>query len=304
MTHRLVRLVAVCLALTAVSLSVPSPAEAAPLPVVYSFPAGVAASLAAPGSSPPGANDWSCKPSAKHPRPVVLVHGTVENMRLNWSALSPLLKNEGYCVFALDFGGAILGQFRGVDAVASSAGELNTFVDRVRAATGTPKVDIVGHSQGAMMPRYYINFLGGDQEVNALVGLAPSNHGTTLLGIATLGNLLGAGPAVGALCASCADQIIDSPFNRLLTASGDTRPGIEYTVIATRYDEVVTPYTSGFLSGPGVTNITLQDGCFLNGAEHLSISYDRRALTHVLNALDPAHRRRVPCTLSLPLVGG
>ncbi|MDT3445840.1 hypothetical protein [Pseudofrankia sp. BMG5.37] len=37
-----------------------------------------------------------------------------------------------------------------------------------------------------MPPRYYINNLGGDTKVNALIGLALSNHGTTLDGIAQL----------------------------------------------------------------------------------------------------------------------
>ena len=35
-----------------------------------------------------------------------------------------------------------------------------------------------GHSQGGMMPRYYLKFLGGASKVDDLVGLAPSNHGT------------------------------------------------------------------------------------------------------------------------------
>ena len=38
---------------------------------------------------------------------------------------------------------------------------------------------MVGHSQGGMMPRYYIKFLGGADKVDDLVGLAPSNHGTS-----------------------------------------------------------------------------------------------------------------------------
>ena len=41
-----------------------------------------------------------------------------------------------------------------------------------------------------------------------------------------------------------------------------------------------------------------------DGAEHLAISYDRRALRYVLNALDPANARPVPCVPVLPLVGG
>ena len=53
---------------------------------------------------------------------------------------------------------------------------------RVLAATGAAKVDLVGHSQGGMMPRYYLKFLGGAALVNRLVALAPSNHGTTLDG--------------------------------------------------------------------------------------------------------------------------
>ena len=40
-------------------------------------------------------------------------------------------------------------------------------------------LDLVGHSQGGMMPRYYVKNLGGAAKVDDLIGLSPSNHGTT-----------------------------------------------------------------------------------------------------------------------------
>ena len=276
------------------------------LDVTYSSVPAVAAAVAHPGGNPPGANDWNCVPSAAHPRPVVLVHGTLANMTVNWNTLSPLLKNNGYCVYALNFGGLIAGEIGGTGVIEDSAAELGTFVDRVLAATHAAKVDIVGHSQGGMMPRYYLKNLGGAAKVNALVGLAPSNHGTTLLGLAKLATYFPwtVGFAVATACASCWQQIDTSDFMHDLNAGGDTVPGVHYTVIETAFDEVVSPYTSAFLAGPDVTNIRLQDHCILDASDHLSVAFDHIALQYVLNALDPAHPKTPTCSPVAPITGG
>jgi len=273
--------------------------------VPYSFAAGIAAELLTPGAAPPGSNDLGCKPTATHPYPVVLVHGTFGDMTDSWQALSPLLANHGYCVFALNYGGAAGSIFQGYAEIAAGAGQLSAFIDQVLSATGAAKVDIVGHSQGGMLPRYYLDFLGGADKVDALVGLSPSNHGTTLDGLfGLLAAFPGGSSFLGSLCAACTEQAAGSSFLTKLNAGGDTVSGVRYTVISTKYDEVVTPYTSQFLSGPSVTNITLQNQCGLDFADHLAVIYDPVALNDVLNALDPAHQVPVGCTLVLPVLGG
>ena len=54
-----------------------------------------------------------------------------------------------------------------------SAVELKQFVAKVRRATGADKVDLVGHSQGTLMPTYYMKFLGGAEFVKTLVWKKP-----------------------------------------------------------------------------------------------------------------------------------
>ncbi|GAA4000728.1 MULTISPECIES: triacylglycerol lipase [Streptomyces] len=245
-----------------------------------------------------GWNDYSCKPSAAHPRPVVLVHGTFANSVDNWLGLAPYLKNRGYCVFSLDYGqlsGVPL--VHGLGPVDKSAEQLKTYVDKVLAATGAAKTDLVGHSQGGMMPRYYLKFLGGAAKVNALVGIAPSNHGTTLAGFT---HLLPYFPGIEDLLTTntpaLADQVAGSAFLTKLNEGGDTVPGVRYTVLATKYDEVVTPYRTQFLSGPGVRNVLLQDLCPVDLSEHALIGLlDRIAFHEVANALDPAHATPTTC---------
>ncbi len=290
-------------AILAVSAAAAAPALAQ-YPVVYNGIAGYA--HVSSTASPPAANNWSCRPSAAHPRPVILVHGTFADMSDSWQALSPLLANNGYCVFAFNYGSYAGSGALGIYAtapVASSAAQLGSFVQKVLTATGASQVDLVGHSQGGMMPRYYLKFLGGAKYVHTLVGLAPSNHGTTVDGLFTLaGYFPGANLFLGALCPACADQDQGSSFLQSLNSGGDTVAGVHYTVIESEYDEVVTPYTSAFLSGPNVTNITLQNQCSLDDGEHLSMPYDHIADADVLSALGTP--TTPACSPVAPVAGG
>jgi triacylglycerol esterase/lipase EstA (alpha/beta hydrolase family) len=300
--HRTLSLVAAAL----IGLAFAATAAQAELPVIYNSTLGYAQS--SPTASPPGANNFSCKRSRAHPRPVILVHGTFEDMSNNWQALSPLLVNHGYCVFALNYGSfdgsGELGIY-GTGEIARSAEQLGSFVDQVLTATRARKVDMVGHSQGGMMPRYYLKFLGGAAKVHTLVGLAPSNHGTTLDGVTTLGSFFpGSSGFVGSLCPACEEQEAGSAFLNSLNTGGDTVRGVRYTVIESANDEVVTPYTSAFLSGKNVNNILLQDQCTLDQGEHLSMAYDHIADADVLTALDPTHPVTPACTPVLPVIGG
>ncbi|ANH90810.1 lipase [Streptomyces sp. SAT1] len=258
-------------------------------------PAAAAHASGAPSS---GWNDYGCKPSSAHPRPVVLVHGTFGNSVDNWLGLAPYLTARGYCVFSLDYGQLPgVPVFNGLGPIDRSAGQLSAYVDKVLASTGAAKADLVGHSQGGMMPRYYLKFLGGAAKVNALVGIAPDSHGTTLSGLT---NLLpyfpGAKDLISAATPGLADQIAGSPFVTRLNEGGDTVPGVHYTVIATKYDEVATPWRTQYLSGSDVRNVLLQDLCPLDLSEHVAIgTVDRIAFHEVANALDPAHATATTC---------
>lgn len=76
-------------------------------------------------------NDWNCKPSARHPNPVVLVHGTGANSWDNWRYYRPRLALQGYCTFALSYGQMnSLPMFYGLDKMENSAAQLTTFVDK------------------------------------------------------------------------------------------------------------------------------------------------------------------------------
>jgi triacylglycerol esterase/lipase EstA (alpha/beta hydrolase family) len=288
-----------------IGAAAPATAAAAPLPVIYNGIYGY--SHVSSTASPPGANNWSCKPTAEHPRPVILVHGTFGDMSDSWQALSPLLSDNGYCVFALNYGsydGSGSFGVYGTGPIENSAAQLQSFVTRVLGATKASQVDIVGHSQGGMMPRYYIKFLGDAAKVHTLIGLAPSNHGTTLDGLFTLASYFPGANATLADCPACAEQEAGSPFMTKLNSGGDTIAGVHYTVIESENDEVVTPYQSAFLTGQGVTNITLQHQCVLDQGEHLSMPYDHIADADVLTALDPQHPVKPACTPVGPVIGG
>lgn len=241
-----------------------------------------------------GADDWSCEPSGEHPHPVVLVHGTTSNLGFSGARLAPVLANAGYCVYAFNYGETplTLGHVYGLGDITESARTMSAFVDRVLDATGAARVDVIGNSQGGMMPNYYIKRLGGAGKVRTMVGLAPTNHGTTMGGLVDLArslNVLGlvndAFRFVGA--PAYTQQEDGSDFQNALFADGDTVPGVRYLTIATSHDTTVTPLTNSFLHGGDSTNVLLQDLCPDDPVGHSGLWFDGPVTQIVLNALGP-----------------
>lgn len=282
------------------------------LPVHYGFFSGIPFEISNPGGALPGSVDWQCQPAADRPNPVVLVHGTGGGAQTNWGAYAPLLSNEGYCVFALTYGAHDapwpLSAIGGMRPIEDSAAELAEFVDRVLVVTGASKVDVVGHSQGTIVPSYYAKYLGGADKIDKYVSLAPLWNGSEIPvdGIAAVSEQLGVGRDVDALlslCGACEQFLPGSALLEKLHEGGVYVPGITYTNIMTRYDQFVLPYTSGFVEGANATSIVVQDACEQDFSDHLAIAGSPCAAAYVLNALDPGLQAEVPCTFVPPLTG-
>jgi triacylglycerol lipase len=270
-------------------------AVAAALAAVVLTPALTTPASAAPTS---GVNDWSCAPSAAHPRPVVLWHGLGSNGPTDMGFDAQFLARKGYCTYYTTYGTTYYGSSTGgLGSMRTSAAELGTFVDKVRQATAASKVDIVGHSEGTTVPAYYLKVLGGSTKVATFVGFGSNFTGTTLGGLQTLADLAGFRPVLDAGgCTACNEFAPGSPFMTDLNAGGVTVPGTRYTSIVTRYDEVVNPYTSGVLApASNVHNITLQDVCPLDFSGHVGLAIDPNVQALIANALDPSHPTPVSC---------
>jgi triacylglycerol lipase len=251
-----------------------------------------------PNATPQGTNDFHCTPSAAHPEPVILAHGTGSTAYADWSAIGPRLAQAGFCVFVLNYGGEPGDTNFGNGDIHLSGRQLAAFVDEVLAVTGAKKADLVGFSQGAIVTRYYVNKLGGAARVNRWVGVASPTYGGTLYGLVPLANAIPPLWWIAAQFASTAaiQQSAGSPFMRELNAGGDTVPGVRYTTIGSRLDEMIQPFENIALHGPGAENIVLQDRCPVDLTGHFHMVYDRYVQQLLLGALDPAHPPQPECT--------
>lgn len=281
-----------------------APDVAAPLRYAVAPDARTAQSLSQqdPTQSPPGTNIWTCRPTPAHPHPLILVPGTFFTMESDFGALGPMLANTGYCVFTLNYGYQRDTGNYATGPMADSGLQLATLVAQVLAASGAQQVDLIGHSQGGTLAEYYAKSLGGAGNVAAIVGLAPTTHGTTLQGMATLAQAVpGLNLVVGGYCPACVDQEPGSRFIQQLDAGAIAQPGVRYTVIETRNEKAVTPVGSAFIDEPGVSNFYVQDRCAGDRVDHGDLGYDAVVFREILNALDPAGAAPPDCASAYPV---
>jgi triacylglycerol esterase/lipase EstA (alpha/beta hydrolase family) len=183
-----------------------------------------------------------------------------------------------------------------------TAGEYVVHAIRAMYADTHKRVQIVGHSQGGMVPRWALRFWPDTRAmVDDVIGMSPSNHGTL---------------DADALClpvAGCAPSIWqqerNSPFLDALNSGAETFEGVSYTDIYTVEDEVVVPNLNGdgssaLHTGAGtITNVAVQSVCPGHITDHLLIgTADPVAFALVMDALthkgpaDPSRIRESVCS--------
>ncbi|WP_406148637.1 lipase family alpha/beta hydrolase [Streptomyces anulatus] len=105
--------------------------------------------------------------------PVVLLHGFIDN-RSAFVVLRRALTRHGHRhLESLNYSPLT----RDIRAAAELLG---LHVEEIRARTGHSQVDIVGHSLGGLIARYYVQRLGGDRRVRTLVTLGTPHGGTAV----------------------------------------------------------------------------------------------------------------------------
>ncbi len=175
--------------------------------------------------------------------PVVLVHGTFTEGHEEYAWNYELrLRDEGlaYCVVTYPD--------RGMADQQISAEYVAYAVQTAAALSPTGKVDLVGHSQGASMPRWAIKYWPSVRAaLDDVVLHAGPHHGTRVANA----DALGVNPALllGGMPAGFWQFDPDSNFVRLLNEGDETPGDIDYTSIYAETDELVQP--SGL--EPGVT---------------------------------------------------
>ncbi|KAF9582676.1 hypothetical protein BGW38_010898 [Lunasporangiospora selenospora] len=253
-----------------------------------------------------GFNDWSCKPSKAHPTPIVLVHGLIGNGWDNWLYMAPRFVLKGYCVFSLTYGklpGIPL--IAGLDSMETSAQQLSTFIDKVLTSTNSTKVNLLGHSQGSLMPRYYLKFLNGASKVDKYAAFGTIAYGTNLSGLVDLAKAIGifdtVKKVIDPVCKSCLQFLEGSDFLKKLNEGGDTVPGVQYKYIVSAFDQVVTPYTNGYLrdKNPLAKNVKLQDLCMVDLSDHVLQMADPIVFHSINSFFDSKAPQTVNCLSAL-----
>lgn len=201
---------------------------------------------------------------AENPRPILLVHGVVHNA----SAFIPLkryMEKEGWKnIFSLNYPTRHGSLTKMVDI-------LEQRVEEVLAATQSPQLDIVGHSLGGLISRYYMSVGNGRGKVRHLVTLGSPHKGTPL-------SRMLATPFFGGLRT---DLRSNSYFTRQLNETALPRQS-RLTSIYAKYDFVAWPGDNCRVEGlpsSSFQNIELES------VGHLGLLYSEESFDSVMKSL-------------------
>jgi pimeloyl-ACP methyl ester carboxylesterase len=232
------------------------------------YPSGIGQERRAlPVPTPP---DTASLPTEARP-PVVLLHGFIDN-RSVFVLLRRALAQDGHRhIESLNYSPLTCD-------IRTAAELLGRHIEEICERTGHRQVDVVGHSLGGLIARYYVQRLGGDLRVRTLVTLGTPHAGTD---VAPLAN---AHPIVRQM----------RPGSAVLDELCEPAPGCRTRFVAfwSDLDHLMDPLETACVDHPDliVRNVRV------SGIGHLALPVHPAVATEIRQALDidetegqPAH---------------
>ena len=197
--------------------------------------------------------------------PILLVHGIIDNHAI-FTVLDRALRRRGFQTLATyDYG-------LFTQNIPRAALRLGEAIEQLSAATGYERIHVIGHSLGGLIARYYVQRLGGDRHVHALVTLGTPHQGTQLAWAAPLL------PLVRQL----------APNSSIIQELAEPAPqcNTRFIVFYSDIDHLVVPSRNARLDHPdlNVQNVPVR------GIGHLSMPNNGRiasTIAQALRQLDP-----------------
>nr|WP_261991823.1 alpha/beta fold hydrolase [Streptomyces sp. or43] len=220
-------------------------------------PASASASVSAP--APAGT---TALPTGHPDRPpVVLLHGFIDNRSVFVLLRRSLARHGWHHLESLNYSPLTCD-------IRTAAELLGRHIEEICARTGHREVDIVGHSLGGLIARYYVQRLGGDGRVRTLVTLGTPHGGTAVAPLA------GAHPIVRQMRSGAA------PIEELRLPAPGCRT--RFVSFWSELDQVIVPVEAACIDHPDLDVVNVR----VTGVGHLALPVHPAVAAGIRQALD------------------
>ncbi|MFR0357766.1 esterase/lipase family protein [Streptomyces sediminimaris] len=224
------------------------------------YPTGITAERREPSDLPSSPDDAAQLPTGTKP-PVVLLHGFIDNRSVFVLLRRSLAQHGRQQVESLNYSPLTCD-------IRTAAELLGRHVEEICERTGSRQVDIVGHSLGGLIARYYVQRLGGDTRVRTLVTLGTPHSGTRVVPLAN------AHPIVRQM----------RPGSGLLDELARPAPGCRTHFVSfwSDLDHLMDPLETACIDHPDLMAQNVQ----VSGIGHLALPVHPAVATGIRQALD------------------
>jgi pimeloyl-ACP methyl ester carboxylesterase len=195
--------------------------------------------------------------------PVVLLHGFIDNRSVFVLLRRSLAQHGRQQLESLNYSPLTCD-------IRTAAALLGRHIEEICERTGSRQVDIVGHSLGGLIARYYVQCLGGDVRVRTLVTLGTPHNGTRAMPLAN------AHPIVRQM----------RPGSELLEELARPAPGCRTHFVGfwSDLDHVMDPLESACVDHPDLTAENIR----VTGIGHLALPVHPAVASGIRRVLDTA----------------